>query len=54
MTQEELAGALGVSPQSVSNWERGDCYPDTELMPRIATYFDVTMDELFGMEAFRD
>ncbi|MDR0916406.1 MAG: helix-turn-helix transcriptional regulator [Oscillospiraceae bacterium] len=53
VTQEELAGALGTSPQSVSNWERGDCYPDMELVPRIAGYFDVTLDDLFGMADLR-
>ncbi|MDR0857563.1 MAG: helix-turn-helix transcriptional regulator [Oscillospiraceae bacterium] len=49
ITQEELSALLGVSPQSVSNWERGDCYPDTELLPKLAAYFEVTLDELFGM-----
>ncbi len=47
MTQEELAGALGVSPQSVSNWEHGG-YPDIELLPTIANYFGITVDELIG------
>ena len=54
ITQEELANALGTSPQSVSNWERGDCYPDMELVPRIARYFDVTLDELFGLHAVNE
>jgi transcriptional regulator with XRE-family HTH domain len=53
ITQEELANALGTTPQSVSNWERGDCYPDMELVPRVAGYFDVTLDELFGMPNLR-
>lgn len=47
MTQEELAAALGVSPQSVSNWEHGG-YPDIELLPTIANYFGITVDELIG------
>ncbi|MBQ8369178.1 MAG: helix-turn-helix transcriptional regulator [Clostridia bacterium] len=47
MTQEELAIALGVSPQSVSNWEHGG-YPDIELLPSIANYFGITVDELIG------
>lgn len=47
MTQEELAAALGVSPQSVSNWEHGG-YPDIELLPSIANYFGITVDELIG------
>jgi transcriptional regulator with XRE-family HTH domain len=37
-----------VSTQAVSKWESGG-YPDIELIPRIAKYFNVTTDELFGL-----
>lgn len=47
LTQEELAAALGVSPQSISNWEHGG-YPDIELLPAIANFFAITVDELIG------
>ena len=49
-TQEELAAALGVTSQAVSRWECGTCYPDMELMPSIANYFGVSIDQLFGYE----
>lgn len=45
--QEELAGAVGVSPQAVSKWENGGV-PDTELIPKIADFFEVSCDKLFG------
>ena len=48
MTQEALAKAVGISPQSVSKWERGDGYPDITLLPGIANYFGLTIDELLG------
>lgn len=53
MTQEQLAEALGVSCQSVSRWELAVCYPDVELLPPIANYFGVTLDELLGMNEMR-
>jgi len=37
-----------VSPQSVSRWETGANYPDIELLPHIALFFKVTVDELLG------
>ena len=49
LTQEEVATHLGVSFQSVSKWERGEGYPDIELLPALANYFDVSVDELLGM-----
>jgi len=49
VTQEKLAEALGVSCQSVSRWELNICYPDMELLPAIADYFDTTIDDLMGM-----
>lgn len=48
--QENLANALGVTNQAVSRWESGGSYPDIELIPAIANYFHVSVDELFGIE----
>ena len=47
ITQEQLADAVGVSPQAVSKWEMTS-YPDTQLLPVIAEFLGVTIDELFG------
>ena len=47
-TQEALAEALGVTPQAVSRWESGGSYPDMNLIPSIANFFGVSIDELFG------
>ncbi len=49
LTQEQLADAVGVSPQAVSKWE-GQSYPDAQLIPAIADVLGVTIDELFGRE----
>ena len=48
-TQQALAKALGVTAQAVSRWERGNCYPDLLLLPKIAAYFDISIDRLFEM-----
>ncbi len=47
--QDELARFVGVTAQAVSKWENGGM-PDTELLPRIADYFNASIDELFGRE----
>lgn len=49
LTQEEVAAHLGVSYQSVSKWERGEGYPDITMLPALANYFGVSLDELLGM-----
>ena len=51
LTQEQIADIFHVSPQSVSRWETGANYPDIEMLPHIAIYFKVTVDELLGTEA---
>ena len=50
ITQEEFAEILGVSCQSVSRWENDFCYPDIELIPTIAAYFDISTDKLMGVD----
>ena len=52
--QEELANALGVTNQAVSRWENDGSYPDIEMIPAIANYFGITIDELFGYDNDRE
>ena len=49
LTQEEVAKHLGISFQSISKWERNDGYPDITMLPALARYYGVTIDELIGM-----
>lgn len=46
MTQEELAGKIGVARQSVAKWEAGDAIPDLDNASRLANVFDVSLDSL--------
>lgn len=50
LTQDDLASYLGITKASVSKWETGQSYPDLELLPKIATYFDTSVDKLIGYE----
>ena len=47
ISQEALAQVLGVSFQAVSKWETGVTMPDVSLIPPIASFFAVSIDELF-------
>ncbi|MBO4933755.1 MAG: helix-turn-helix domain-containing protein [Clostridia bacterium] len=49
LTQEALAEALNVTAQTVSKWECGNSIPDVQLLPEIAVFFGVTIDQLFAM-----
>lgn len=47
ISQEALAGSLGVTVQAISKWETGKAYPNIVLLPKIADYFHVSIDSLF-------
>lgn len=47
ISQEVLAQYLGVSFQAISKWENGDTMPDVTMIPAIASFFEVSTDELF-------
>lgn len=48
LTQEQLGQELGVSTQSISRWENSATYPDIIMLPIIADYFEITIDQLMG------
>lgn len=51
MTQEQLAGELGVSYQAISKWETNANTPDIQLLPQLAKVFGVSIDALFSENA---
>ena len=51
ITQEALAKAMGVTPQTVSKWENDVTMPDVSLLPELSVFFGITIDELFSLDA---
>lgn len=54
LTQDALSRELGVSYQTISKWECGDSFPDLGMVMNIAYYFEVSLDELCGMDEVRN
>ncbi len=50
LTQEQFASALSISPQAVSKWESCNGFPDMAMIPILANFFDVSLDELFDFD----
>jgi len=48
ITQDKLAEFIGVTKASVSKWETAQSYPDITLLPQLASYFNISIDELIG------
>ncbi len=53
ISQTNLADVLNVSPQTVSKWENHVSSPDISILPQIAKYFEISIDELFGYRVER-
>ncbi|MDU3457291.1 MAG: helix-turn-helix transcriptional regulator [Peptoniphilus harei] len=50
ITQEELAEFMMVTKASVSKWVTSQSYPDILLLPKLATFFNISVDELIGYD----
>jgi len=46
LTQNGLAEIIGVSPQAISKWERGESLPDASLWPILSALYETTIDAI--------
>ena len=51
LTQKQLAQQFRISDKSVSKWERAETMPDISLLPEIAAFFGISVDELLEGKA---
>ena len=50
MTQKDLADQLGITDRAVSKWERDVAFPDTATIPKLASIFGVSVDDLMNVK----
>ena len=50
LSQNNVAERLNVSRQAVSHWENGKGMPDIHILPVLSELYDISIDELFGLE----
>lgn len=48
--QVELANAMGVTKQSISNWENNNIQPSVDMLIKLSEYFSVSTDCLLGID----
>ena len=53
INQAQFGNRLGVSKQSVSNWENGNIQPSIDMLTKIAVTFSVSADYLLGISEIR-
>ena len=53
ISQIQLANKLGVTKQSVSNWENDNILPSIEMLVKIANFFEVSTNYLLGLDKKR-
>ncbi|MCI8356268.1 MAG: helix-turn-helix domain-containing protein [Lachnospiraceae bacterium] len=50
LSQVDLAKKLGVTKQSISNWENNNIQPSIDMLIRLSNYFSVSTDYMLGLE----
>ncbi len=51
ISQVQLAKHLGVTKQSISNWENDNIQPSIDMLIKLADYFNVSTDYMLGLDS---
>jgi transcriptional regulator with XRE-family HTH domain len=49
MNQRQFAEALGIQPSTLSGYEKGNIVPSTDVLLKIASTYNISLDWLFGL-----
>ena len=52
-TQQQIAGKLGISQSNISDWENNISRPEYENLIMLAQIYDVTLEELLGIDIYK-
>ena len=52
-TQQQIAGKLGISQSNISDWENNISRPEYENLIMLAQIYDVTIEELLGIDIYK-
>lgn len=50
MSRKELGDIIGVSDKTIGRYEREECYPPVNYAMRIATYFNLLIEDIYEFE----
>ncbi|HFD2043956.1 TPA: helix-turn-helix domain-containing protein [Clostridium perfringens] len=54
LLSKDLAKIMNVEPPTITNWEKGNRFPKEDILIKLADYFDVSLDYLFGRDFSND
>lgn len=54
ISQEEIAGIIGISRQAYAKWERGETVPDIDKCAKLASFYGITLDDLIHFKTHQE
>jgi transcriptional regulator with XRE-family HTH domain len=54
LSQSELSEQIGIAQSSIGNYERGNRFPDSQIILKISEFFNVSADYLLGLSKYKN